>query len=136
MTFAEGVAFLFFMGNIIIFFVKMINIMTADMGNKEQPLKFYRWEMSIILFIVAMFAWLFMLTVLSVEAVNIEFLIQNGIPVTEYISYGVFLSLSNIILILSGIFTFAEIVIFGWAHLQNQHQRTRWENPYNKFSKR
>lgn len=125
MSLLEVVSFVFFMINIGIFLAKLVNIMSYRFEPGERALKYYGIEVAFVLFIVSLLAWLFMFVSFATTAAGTQFLIDHGLPATEYMEYAIYLALTNIILVMNGIFTFIEIVLLMWANIRQGQERFR-----------
>jgi hypothetical protein len=129
MEFADVVVLIFFLLNTGIFIIKIVNIMSYKFKGTESPLKYYSYQWSIVLFIVSLLAWLFMMVAYSAKAVETQFILTYGLPATPYFVYSVYLSLSNIYMILVGLFTFIEIILIGWSEMRNGERYRRNDDP-------
>ena len=133
MSLVEVLTFVFFMANLGIFIAKIINVSTHKFEPGERSLKYYGKEWSLVLMAISLIAWLMVLTSFIGLAGEIEFWTSRGIPVTEYLQYGIILSMSNIFLILNGIFTFFELILLMWADIRvKQPQARGYGNRYVK----
>lgn len=126
MSFAESIAFLFFIINIGILITKILNLMTYKERKDGPILKFYGKEIALILFIISILAFFFMLVAFSESTVRIDFLENQGIPARDYIGLAAFLALSGYLMILNGILTFCEVVIMYWDSTKTK-LRERWQ---------
>lgn len=125
MSYVDTIIFVFFIASIVIFLVKIANIMTYNIKPGKRSLKYYDIDISIVLFIVSMLSWFFMIVGFSAEASTVSFFEAYNIPNPEYLQVGIMLSISNIIMILTGVFTLAEIIMIGWANMRTTMDRQR-----------
>lgn len=127
----DAVTFVFFMVSIGIFLLKIANVITYKFVPGERSLKYYGKDVSLMTFIVVLFAYLFMMVSFMTTSGEIPFLEQYGLPVTSYLEQGIYLAISNLILVLTGVLTFAEMILLGWADIRSQMERQR-RGFYNK----
>lgn len=125
MSILDAVALVFFMSNLIIFFAKMLNVMTYEYRPGENNLRYYGKEMSIVLFVVSLLAWLFVFSAFSIKAADTQFLETYGIPATDYVEYGIYLSLTNVFVALNLLFTLAELILLLWKRAESDQERFR-----------
>lgn len=127
MSLTDLVTFVFFIGQIAIFLIKILNLM----GYKYEPgklgLKYYGKEYSIVLFIISLFAWLIMFTSFSARAAESNFFLTYGITTTMYLQYGVYFSISSLLLIFTLVFTFIELILEFNDHFRVTSIRQRRE---------
>lgn len=126
MSIAEILTLVFFIAGIIIFFAKILNIMTYKFQPGEKALRIYGKEMSVLTFVITLVAWLFVFLSFSASATEIPFLEQYGLPITSYLEYGVLLSMMNMFLVLNGIFTFIELLLLLYAESRQGTERYRY----------
>jgi NADH:ubiquinone oxidoreductase subunit 4 (subunit M) len=125
MSILDTIALIFFLSNLVIFFAKMLNVMTYEYRQGDRNLKYYGKEMSIVLFVVSLLAWLFVFSAFSIKAADTQFLETYGIPATDYIEYGIYLSLTNVFVALNLLFTLAELILLFWKRAETEQERFR-----------
>jgi hypothetical protein len=124
-NFVDVITIVFFLASLVIFLAKIANIMTYKFVPGQRALKYYGKDIALVSFIVPCLTWLFIFAGYSVSATEINFLTSYGLPYTSILEQTVMLALMNIILILTGIFTFAEIILLGWSDMRGEMERQR-----------
>ena len=112
MMMSDMVTLIFFFAQILIFFGKLLNLMSFKQESGEPTLKLYGLSFALVFLMVSLIAWVIMLAAFSAVAVDSSFFWNNNIPSAAYVEYGLYLQLSSLMMVMISFFTILEAWIF------------------------
>lgn len=142
---SDIVTFVFFISNIIIFFAKVLNVMSYKVESGKPTLKLYGIQWSLIFIMVSLISWVILLAAFSAVAVDSSFFWNNDIPSASYVEYGLYLQLTSIMMVVTFFLTILEIWVFlndVWKSRTDRDRRESYTergqrlppaNPYIRF---
>ncbi len=109
---SDIVTFIFFMAQIVIFFAKVLNVMSFKIVDGEPTLKMYGVQFSLIFIMVSAISWVIMFAAFSAVSVDSSFFWNNGIPSAAYVEYNLYFQLTSFMMVVTFFLTIIEIWIF------------------------
>lgn len=124
----DMVTLVFFFAHIVIFFAKLLNLMSFKQESDEPTLKLYGLPFALVFLMVSLIAWVIMLAAFSAVAVDSSFFWNNDIPSAAYVEYSLYFQLSSLMMVVISFFTILEAWIFLTDKSKTRTDRDRRES--------